>query len=134
MASVLRKPTSFLLVENPDDLSLLRAAGADPAARFAILGGSGIDPMAFPALPQPRNEVPVAAFVGHMTKPKGVDVLMDAYDRLSARGVRLRLELVGKSDESIADGVPPEALRSSPGLARLELHSALALPVGSGIG
>ena len=71
MASMLRKPTSYLLVENPDDLALLRAGGVDPGPRFAILGGAGVDSEAFPALPQPRNDVPVAAFVGRMIRPEG---------------------------------------------------------------
>ena len=47
MASVLRKPSSYLLVENPDDLALLRAGGVDPGPRFAILGGAGVDPRRF---------------------------------------------------------------------------------------
>ena len=47
MASTLRRPKSYLLVENPDDLALLRAGGVDPGPRFAILGGAGVDPDAF---------------------------------------------------------------------------------------
>ena len=64
MASMLRRPSSCLLVENADDLALLRARGIDPGGRFAMLGGAGIDPQAFPALPAPNNATPVAAFVG----------------------------------------------------------------------
>ena len=85
MASMLRKPSSFLLVENPDDLALLRAGGVDPGPRCTILGGAGVDSEAFPALPQPRNQVAVAAFVGRMIRPKGVDVLVAALDRLKRR-------------------------------------------------
>ena len=55
MASMLRRPESCLLVENADDLTLLRARGIDPGGRFAVLGGAGIDPQAFPALPPPRE-------------------------------------------------------------------------------
>src|SRR5256714_517854 len=79
MASMLRRPGAYLLVENSDDLALLRARGVDPGARFAILGGAGVDPQAFPALPPPGNDVPIAAFVGRMIRPKGIDVLMQAY-------------------------------------------------------
>src|SRR5258708_5779706 len=93
MASTLRRPTSYLLVENPDDLALLRTRGVDPGPRFAILGGAGVDSVAFPAMPPPRNNAPVAAFVGRMIRPKGVDVLMQALDRLRQRKVPLRLEL-----------------------------------------
>lgn len=112
MASTLRKPTSYLLVENPDDLALLRAGGVEPGPRFAILGGAGVDSGAFPAMPAPRNNVPVAAFVGRMIRPKGVDVLMQAQDRLRKRGVPLRLELYGEADMENPDALSRDDLIS----------------------
>ena len=96
VASMLRDPACYLLVENPSDLALLRADGADPGARFAILGGPGIDPQQFPALSPPANAVPVAAFVGRMTTGNGIDVLMQACDRVAARGMPLTLQLYGE--------------------------------------
>jgi glycosyltransferase involved in cell wall biosynthesis len=97
IASTVRRPTAFLLVECPDDLAVLRAQGVDPGARFAVLGGCGIDPDMYPVLPPAQEEMPVAAFVGEMAASNGVEVLMRAFDRVWARGVRLRLELVGES-------------------------------------
>src|SRR5262249_48497145 len=76
LASLIRKPASYLLVENADDLAILRKRGAAPGSRFAILGGAGVDPDAFPPLPPPDNPVPVAAFLGRMIRSKGVDLLM----------------------------------------------------------
>jgi glycosyltransferase involved in cell wall biosynthesis len=110
IASLLRKPSSYLLVENPDDLALLRAAGASPGPRFAILGGAGVDPAAFPSLPLPSNDVPAAAFVARMIRSKGVDVLMAAFDRLAGRGVPLSLELCGRCDDGNPDAVAEDAL------------------------
>src|SRR5262249_34150797 len=98
MGSMLRKPSSHLLVANPDELALLRAEGVDAGPRFAILGGAGVDSEQFPALPQPRNDVPVAAFVGRMIRPKGLDVLMQACDLLKRRGTPMRVELYGDTD------------------------------------
>jgi len=112
MTSMLRRPTSYLLVENPDDLGLLRARGVDPGARFAILGGAGVDPEAFQALPPPSNAVPVAAFVGRMIRPKGIDVLIEACDRLKRRGVALRVELYGGIDAENAEAVAGETLKA----------------------
>jgi glycosyltransferase involved in cell wall biosynthesis len=109
-ASIVRRPSSYLLVENADDLAQLRAAGVDPGPRFAVLGGGGIDPGAFPPLPPPANEVPVAAYIGRMVKSKGVDLLMDAYDRLATRGGRLQLELCGTCDGDAPDGVDAQAI------------------------
>jgi glycosyltransferase involved in cell wall biosynthesis len=111
VAATLRRPTSFLLVENPDDLAFLRTHGADPGARYAILGGAGVDPQLFTQLPAPRNQRPVAAYVGRMIRSKGVDVLMSAYDRLGGRGADLALELCGRSDDGNLEAVPSSTLR-----------------------
>ncbi len=59
LASMLRRPASYLLVENVDDLALLRAQGVDPGARFAVLNGGGVDPQAYPALALPGSEPPL---------------------------------------------------------------------------
>jgi glycosyltransferase involved in cell wall biosynthesis len=112
MASMLSKPSSYLLVENPDDLALLRADGVEPGPRFAILGGAGVDSVGFAALPPPHNEVPVAAFVGRMIRPKGVDVLMQACDRLERRGVPMRVELYGGCDADNPEALTGEELKA----------------------
>jgi glycosyltransferase involved in cell wall biosynthesis len=112
LASLVRDPTSYLLVENPDDLASMRVDVADPGPRFAILGGAGVDPDAFPPLPAPDNVVPVAAYVGRMIKSKGVDLLMQAYDQLLAKGVPLRLELYGRSDAGNVEAIPAERINT----------------------
>src|SRR5258708_32829987 len=118
MASMLRKPSSYLLVENPDDLALLRADGVDPGPRFTILGGAGVDSEGFPALPQPRNDFPVAAFVGRMIRPKGIDVLMQACDRLKRRGILMRVELYGGTAAHNPEAVTAEELKAGGGQRR----------------
>jgi glycosyltransferase involved in cell wall biosynthesis len=110
LASLVAKPSSHLLVENPDDLALVRKLAPSLGARFAILGGAGVDPVAFPAQAAPEHAVPVAAHVGRMIKSKGIDLLMQAYERLSAEGVRLRLELFGSSDSENLEAVPPQEI------------------------
>jgi glycosyltransferase involved in cell wall biosynthesis len=110
IGATLRKPSSYLLVENSDDLEVLRSRGADPGARFAILGGTGVDPDVFPVLQPPKNEVPVVAFVGRMIRAKGIDLLMEAYDRLKQRGESLTLELYGKSDDGNKEAIPTDVL------------------------
>ena len=126
IASMLRKPSSYLLVENPDDLALLRDAGAASGPRFAILGGAGVDPAAFPPLPPPDNPVPIAAFVGRMIRPKGVDVLMAAFDRLAGRGEPLRLELCGRSDEGNQGAIAADALAAWCELSGARWHGHVA--------
>lgn len=127
IGSVMRRTGSWLLVENPEDLAFLRAGGVETGAirtagsghnsatggeRVTLLGGAGIDPDAFPLQPEPVHEVPVAAFVARLIRPKGVDVLMRAGDILAARGVALAIELNGETDDDNPEGVPAEAVRA----------------------
>ena len=110
MGSMLRKPSSYLLVENPDDLALLRASGVEPGPRFAILGGAGVDPDAFPALPPPRNDCagrgvrrPHDPAQGHRRAHAGLRP-----PRAARR--RHRLELYGGVDADNADALASETL------------------------
>jgi glycosyltransferase involved in cell wall biosynthesis len=110
IASLVGKPESFLLVENPDDLTDLRTQGVEPGARFAVLGGFGVDTDTYLVLPPSQSDMPVAAFVGEMLTGSGLDVLMRAFDRVWARGVRLKLELVGQRDVEGPDALPADQL------------------------
>jgi glycosyltransferase involved in cell wall biosynthesis len=128
LAALLGRPSSFLLVGREQDLADLRARGMDPGARFAVLAGAGVDPDVHPVLPPSPSEMPVAAFAGPLDEAGGVVELLQAFERLWARGVRLQLELHGVSDRKQATGLLPEAL--APHLApdvlaewtRLSLH------------
>lgn len=104
----LRRPDSHLLTENPEDAADLAASGVGFGDRVTILGGAGLDPALFPALPPPANPVPVAAFVGRMIRPKGVTHLVAAKALLDRRGVPLSLRLYGKADRD-----NPEAIAAS---------------------
>jgi glycosyltransferase involved in cell wall biosynthesis len=69
-----------------------------------------VDPQAFAALPPPGNDVPIAAFVGRMIRPKGIDVLMQAHDTLRQRGTALRLELYGAADADNPEAITADVL------------------------
>jgi glycosyltransferase involved in cell wall biosynthesis len=112
IGGIARRPTSWLLCENADDLAFLEAGGVRAGNRVTILGGAGVDPEAFPAHPQPTNEPPVAAFVGRMILPKGVDVLMEAGRLLAERGIALRIELHGHSDDGNPEAIPEATLNA----------------------
>jgi glycosyltransferase involved in cell wall biosynthesis len=112
VAGLLRKPTSLLLVENPDDLAMVRNAVPNLGSRFAILGGAGVNPAVFPALPASQNDVPVAAHVGRMIRSKGVDLLFEAYDRLRREGVSLNLDLFGNSDRENPEAIPANEIET----------------------
>ena len=121
MSALARKPQSFLLVESPDDLAVLREAGITSGPRFAVLGGAGIDPEVFPVLPLARNEMPVAAFVGDLTASNGIDILMRAFDRVWAKGVRIRIECRGVRRKEGRDSI------SEADLAQWALHPGVRI-------
>jgi len=98
LAAQLRRPASFLLVESEGDLADLGAAGVAPGARFAVLGGSGIDPDVYPVMPPAHADMPVAAFVGPVAEANGTPTLFRAFERVWARGVHLQLELLGERE------------------------------------
>jgi glycosyltransferase involved in cell wall biosynthesis len=114
LASLLRKPHSFLLVGREEDLGDLRALGIDPGARCAVLGGAGVDPEIYPVLPPSQAEMPVVAFVGPVAEASGLRELVQGFERLWARGLRLQLEIYGVRDrDDVPDGLSAECARWS---------------------
>lgn len=112
MRGVMRRPGSWLLVENPEDLGFLEEGGVRHEGRVTMLGGAGIDPEGFPAQPGRAEGVPVAAYVARMIRPKGVDVLMAAADLLAERGVAIAVELHGDTDDGNPEAIPSDTIRA----------------------
>lgn len=56
----------------------------------------GLDAFATAAAHRPANLEPVFLFCGQMIERKGIDVLLEAFDRLVREGVPARLELIGR--------------------------------------
>lgn len=107
------KPQSrWLLVENPEDLAFLHAGGVNPGQRVTMLGGAGIDPLAFPARPEPGNVPPRAAFVGRMIRSKGVGVLIEASRILDSQGIAVGIDLFGESDDGNPEAIPIASLEA----------------------
>ena len=97
--TLIRRPSTQLFVENPDDVEALKAVRADPGDRVTILGGAGVDPDHFRPEPWPANDPPVAAYVGRMIRSKGLDTLVAAAERIAATGPPLAIDLYGRIDD-----------------------------------
>lgn len=81
----------------------------------------GFDPELFRGKPAAAHGDPILAFVGRMTKEKGLSTLLEAFERLVADGRRLRL---------VVGGEGPERARPCPGvtyLGRLSPSSVASL-------
>lgn len=109
---LLRRPGSWLFVENEDDLAVIVDRAAAMAAHVTVLGGAGVDPDAFPAEPDPRNDRPVIAFVGRMIRSKGVDTLVTAARLAQSSGAEFRLDLYGKIDRDNPEAFAEDDIRA----------------------
>lgn len=116
---VLGRRGGRLIVQNGDDRALLVGRGFVAPGRVTLIRGSGIDTDHYAPSPEPTNGPVTAAYVGRMLEDKGVPVLVEAHRRLRARGVDLRLLLVGIPDPENPTTVPEPTLRAwgaEPGL------------------
>jgi glycosyltransferase involved in cell wall biosynthesis len=89
---------SVLVVQNEAHRATLLALAPKAADRVVVIRGSGVDTRHFAALPDPSARPIAIGFVGRLLADKGVRELIDAYRRLLARGVPVRLVLAGVPD------------------------------------
>lgn len=106
----LRRINSRLIVENPDDLEFLNRYGKIDAQKVLLFGGAGVDPTAWPQLPQTSNKTIRIGFVGRMILTKGVDVLVEAAKLLIKRQVKFELDLYGDPDKGNLNDISKEEL------------------------
>ncbi|MEM6903925.1 MAG: glycosyltransferase family 4 protein [Pseudomonadota bacterium] len=107
-------PSSFVLLENSDDSEALQNQGIK-AERITIVGGAGVDPDAYPAMPLPvasnQGKQPLQlALVARMLWSKGVDVAVAAVERARASGADVELTLVGAPDPLNPAAIPEDTL------------------------
>ncbi|MFQ5954175.1 MAG: glycosyltransferase family 4 protein [Kiloniellales bacterium] len=106
---VLNRPNAHVIVQNPDDLALLRRRRLVRHDRVTLIPGSGVDTAGLRPLPEPDG-APVAALVGRMLVDKGVVELVGAARLLSDRGVGLKVRLIGPPDPHNPASIPEATL------------------------
>lgn len=106
----LQRRIGWVFAENASDLRDLAKFGVRCESISTILGGAGIDPDVYRALPPPENPFPVAASVSRLIHSKGLDVLVAAHDRLAQRGVRMRLRIFGRHDPGNPEAIAPAVI------------------------
>ena len=108
---VLTRPGSRLLLQNHDDARFLVSHGFALAEKLSVIRGSGIDIEHYAPLPEPETGPVTVAYVGRMLEDKGVPTLVEAHRLVRARGIDLRLVLVGTPDAENPTSVTEAALR-----------------------
>jgi len=98
-----------VIVQNRNDAAFFTDGGLVRADRVHRIPGSGVDCGHLVPLPEPAG-TPVAALVGRMLWSKGVRASIEAARILKARGIPLRIALVGRPDPDNRDSVPQTVL------------------------
>lgn len=99
-----------VLVQNPDDASLLAAMGV-PAARIRRIAGSGVDLTSFSPRPEPDG-TPVVLLCARLLWNKGVGEFVDAARLLRDRKIAVRFVLAGEPDRANPAAVPRERIEA----------------------
>lgn len=108
---VLRYNQARTIVQNPDDLDVLRRIAGISDHRISLIKGSGVDCSRFEVIEEPPEPV-LVVLASRMLWDKGIGDFVEAARILHKRGVAARFALVGKPDPSNPRGVPAEQLRS----------------------
>ena len=96
LRTLVNRPNTLALVQNPDDREDLLALGID-RDRITLIPGSGVDTDAL----RPQPEVagpPTVAFVGRLLEDKGIRTLVDAHRLLRRSGSNVELLIAGTPD------------------------------------
>jgi glycosyltransferase involved in cell wall biosynthesis len=99
LAFLLKRPNTVVLVQNPDDRTMVAALGI-PAQRIEIISGSGVDVDRLRPAPEPETPTFTVGFVGRLLEDKGVNTLVRAQEILAERGLSVRVLLAGTPDPS----------------------------------
>jgi glycosyltransferase involved in cell wall biosynthesis len=102
------RPQSAVLVQNPDDMEMVRNIGID-RSRLFLIPGSGVDTDLLQPLPEPKDAI-TAAYVGRLLDDKGIRTLIKAHDILNARNADIRLLIAGDVDPANPASIPAEEI------------------------
>jgi glycosyltransferase involved in cell wall biosynthesis len=117
---LMNRQSSWVLVQNPDDGTALRALGVS-GDKIALIPGSGVDTDRFQPLPEPDGPI-TFGFAGRLLTDKGVRALVAAHRLLRSQGHDFNLLIAGSPDPANPASVTGEEIaewRREPGLTLL---------------
>jgi len=98
VGSILNRPNTEFIFENPEDPLELGIGGSAP--NLTVIGGVGVDPAEYPFVPEPETGPIKVAVVARMLRSKGIVEAVDAVRMVRADGIPLELHLYGETDPS----------------------------------
>jgi glycosyltransferase involved in cell wall biosynthesis len=100
---------SLLILQNPDDSTLLLSAGVVSKKQIRLIRGAGVDIEAFAPAQAPRKNQMII-LPARMLWDKGVGEFVEAARHIRAQRTDVRFVLVGTFDEQNPESVPFEQL------------------------
>lgn len=116
--NAVREGPNALLVENLADRAWVERGERLPDARVTLMPGAGVNPQHFMPRPEPAEPIVIGA-ASRLIRSKGIDLLVEALNRLNAEGRAIRLHIAGDADAANPEAVSAEALahwRATPGV------------------
>ena len=99
--ALMNRANTRTILQNPDDVEMYtQRIGVSPNG-LTIIPGAGVDIDQFTVVPEPFA-VPTAVCVSRMLRDKGIHELVAATRLLHAKGVEVRVRLVGPTDDNPA--------------------------------
>jgi glycosyltransferase involved in cell wall biosynthesis len=104
-------PNSRVILQNPDDVERWVSWGVMRRDRIALIRGAGVDTSYFVPTEEPSG-TPLVVLPARLLYDKGVAEFVEAAKKLRARGVAVRMALVGEGDPGNPASVPAKQLRA----------------------
>ncbi|MDP6391005.1 MAG: glycosyltransferase family 4 protein [Alphaproteobacteria bacterium] len=99
--SLMNRSNTKTILQNPDDVAMYQNEVGVRPEQIAVIRGAGVDTDRFQPAPEPDGPL-IAVCVSRMLWDKGIGELVAAAGLLKARGVDLKVRLVGPSDDNPA--------------------------------
>jgi glycosyltransferase involved in cell wall biosynthesis len=123
LKTLIDRPGTLTLVENPDDAALLTGRKLVDPSRLRVIRGSGVDLTQYDPLP-PVDEMTIG-LASRLLRIKGIDVAVAAQKILRERGYASRLLIAGDIDSENAATFTQNDLASWRGVPGVELLGKL---------
>jgi glycosyltransferase involved in cell wall biosynthesis len=107
--TLLNAGNACLIVQNPDDRTLLTSRGIVDERRVRLIRGSGVDTTVFVPRPEPAG-TPVVMLASRLLRDKGVLEFVTAAKQLLSEGTAAQFVLVGAPDPENPASIPPSDL------------------------
>ena len=98
---LMNRPNTRTILQNPDDFTLYTKEFGVKAEKITLVPGAGVDITKFKEVPEPPDP-PIAICVSRMLRDKGIFELVEAARLLHSKGIKLRVRLVGPTDDNPA--------------------------------